>query len=549
MVPSAKANAKEFYLRFVAGGDERPTLGNLCAISFSDTDGQNLKPIFELTPAALIATLYDGERRVGTAKFALGAGEVLHIYAENIVITFGLNGSRYDYAFTSADGRDCVVAAGENLKLSPFVHKGGCKVTGQWRRDHAENVAISFSGETIDAGIQIHERLAPPIPLAHFSDAQRASAQDFQSWAVDNQMSAAVELAQYILWANTVPKGGILTAPAIYMSKNHMINIWSWDNAFSAIGVAKLHPQLAFDQFAAIFDHQDESGLLPDFVHDKGKSYSFTKPPVHGWAIAYILDAYGPIFTAEQCLYLRDKLQKQLHYWLTYTRADEEHLPSYAHGNDSGWDNASFFAENGPVEGPDLPTFLALTARMISRISATIGETDVAQTYDSIENKLIELLVAKLWDGGTFQVRHQSRKDLSLPDKSLIQFMPLMLGEKLPKDIAQKLIERFNDLQLLTQWGVATEAPMSTYYEADGYWRGPIWAPTTMLIVDGMLQQNERTLAHQIMSGFIAVCEKSGMAENFDALTGQGLRDPAFAWTSAVYLRFKIFSATQEQDF
>ncbi len=35
---------------------------------------------------------------------------------------------------------------------------------------------------------------------------------------------------------------------------------------------------------------------------------------------------------------------------------------------------------------------------------------------------------------------------------------------------------------------------------------------------------------------FCRLCETSGMAENFDALTGAGLRDRAFAWTSAVYL-------------
>jgi hypothetical protein len=28
----------------------------------------------------------------------------------------------------------------------------------------------------------------------------------------------------------------------------------------------------------------------------------------------------------------------------------------------------------------------------------------------------------------------------------------------------------------------------------------------------------------------------SGMAENFDALTGAGLRDRAFTWTSSVFL-------------
>jgi len=32
--------------------------------------------------------------------------------------------------------------------------------------------------------------------------------------------------------------------------------------------------------------------------------------------------------------------------------------------------------------------------------------------------------------------------------------------------------------------------------------------------------------------------EENGMAENFDAKKGKGLVDPAFAWTSSVYLHY-----------
>ena len=88
----------------------------------------------------------------------------------------------------------------------------------------------------------------------------------------------------------------------------------------------------------------------------------------------------------------------------------------------------------------------------------------------------------------------------------------------------------------ITDWGPATERPVSPLYEADGYWRGPIWAPTTMLLWDGLRQQGATELADQVARRFCRLCETSGMAENFDALTGKGLRDRAFAWTSAAYL-------------
>ncbi len=68
---------------------------------------------------------------------------------------------------------------------------------------------------------------------------------------------------------------------------------------------------------------------------------------------------------------------------------------------------------------------------------------------------------------------------------------------------------------------------------------GPIWAPTTLLIYDGLVAQRATELANKVARSFVNLCRYSGMSENFDALSGAGLRDPAFAWTSAVYLRFQ----------
>ena len=40
--------------------------------------------------------------------------------------------------------------------------------------------------------------------------------------------------------------------------------------------------------------------------------------------------------------------------------------------------------------------------------------------------------------------------------------------------------------RFLTSHGLATEARTSPYYDPDGYWRGPIWAPVVALFVDAL---------------------------------------------------------------
>ena len=73
-------------------------------------------------------------------------------------------------------------------------------------------------------------------------------------------------------------------------------------------------------------------------------------------------------------------------------------------------------------------------------------------------------------------------------------------------------------------------------YTEDGYWRGPIWGPSTLLIVAGLREAGFGELAQRIADGYCRMCEKSGFAENFNALTGEGLRDRAYTWASSVYL-------------
>jgi hypothetical protein len=57
-----------------------------------------------------------------------------------------------------------------------------------------------------------------------------------------------------------------------------------------------------------------------------------------------------------------------------------------------------------------------------------------------------------------------------------------------------------------------------------------------MILVDGLRAAGEGELAGDIARRFCRLCEKSGFAENFDAVTGAPLRDRGYTWTSSVFL-------------
>lgn len=526
---------RALYLRCVSGGDERPSLGRLCRVELLDGNGRPAAARFELSPDQLVART--GE---GIVRFVIGDGERLHIRGENAGVRFHVEGSRYDYVYRTPGGEYCLVAASENVKLIPRACLGDLAVSGKWDRDRSTDVSFTLSGEgTFEGNVDFFRALPPPKGPGSFEEAHATVAAEFGAWyrsipaGVPGQEEAQ-RLAAYLLWANTVPAEGVLTRPAIYMSKNAMINIWSWDNAFSALGVAAFDEELAFDQFAAIFDHQDASGLLPDYVNDREALFAFTKPPVHGWAVSCLARENPAFLTPERRAYLRDAIGRQVSYWLTHGRAGGGVLPSYFHGNDSGWDNASFFAEGGPVLSPDLPVFLILACEALANLLE--DDTEKAARWLRTADELQALLVGTLWTGETFAARLAADPKRILPGDSLIQFMPLLLGSRLPGTMCRQLVARLVEGAFITDWGPATESPRSSYYEDDGYWRGPIWAPTTYLLWDGLRRQGERALAREIAQRFCALANAHGMAENFDARSGRGLRDRAFAWTSAVYL-------------
>jgi hypothetical protein len=57
-----------------------------------------------------------------------------------------------------------------------------------------------------------------------------------------------------------------------------------------------------------------------------------------------------------------------------------------------------------------------------------------------------------------------------------------------------------------------------------------------VLIEDGLRRAGYGALADDVSLRFRRVCERSGFAENFDALSGEGLRDRAYTWTASAYL-------------
>ncbi|KUO15559.1 amylo-alpha-1,6-glucosidase [Streptomyces dysideae] len=343
----------------------------------------------------------------------------------------------------------------------------------------------------------------------------------------------AAELAAYVVWSATVRPAGLVTRPAVLMSKHWMDKVWSWDHCFNALALAPGCPELAWDQYHLPFDHQDESGALPDSVTHSEVLRNFVKPPIHGWAFGRLRRRLPAPPSQTELAETYDRLERWTGFWLTARRAPGAALPHYQHGNDSGWDNATTFDPERVVVSADLAAFLTLQLRELADLATHLDRPDEARRWTRAAETTQAAMLDQLWSSDGFAARGADSGD-TWHSSSLLDLMPIVLGEHLPDEISGVLAARIE--AHLTPYGLATELPTSPHYLSDGYWRGPIWAPATVLVEDGLRRGGHLRLADEISARFRALCETHGFAENFDALTGTGLRDRAYTWTASSYL-------------
>jgi hypothetical protein len=400
--------------------------------------------------------------------------------------------------------------------------------------------ALTLGGDgPWEVAIEQIESAAAPYATAESFDAvaERVAAEyaDYlgavAGWRTDE--TPATTLAAYTLWSATVAPAGFVTRESVLMSKHWMDKVWSWDHCFNALALAPGLPDLALDQFLTPFDHQDAAGAMPDSVTHSEVLYNFVKPPIHGWAFQRLRERLGRPLTREECETVYGHLARWSRFWLDHRTAPGRALPFYEHGNDSGWDNATTFDHDRVIESPDLAAFLVIQLDVVADLADELGHD--GDTWRTERDRVQQALLAELRDAeGFFAVGGHSRRESKRT--SLLTLLPILASDRFPTEVGAQLAEQIG--HHLTSWGPATQLIGTSEYESDGYWRGPIWAPSTMIVEEGLRRGGHIALADTVNRRFRALCEESGFAENFDAITGEGLRDRAYTWTASVYLVF-----------
>lgn len=337
---------------------------------------------------------------------------------------------------------------------------------------------------------------------------------------VGKQYKKAAVKAIETMMTNYKSAAGDLLHGGVVPSMSYMwfIGLWAWDSWKQVVGMAKYNPDAAIENVRSIFDYQiqedDEvrpqnAGAIIDCIfYNKGPERGGdggnwnernSKPPLAAWAVynAYIesgelvLDENGnPMVDAEAVI--------EAAAW------------------ESGMDNAPRFDVSG--NGPD----------------------DVGTLVYEVKNDEGEVV------GYTINQESVDLNSYLYAEKGFLKAMAEELG--LEEDAAKyeeeaaalRVVEKMMDEEC---FNLTVPLPVTSkdndMFEADKYWRGPVWLDQAMYGIEGMKNYGYDAEAKELVEKMFQNAEgllgDGPIRENYNPLTGEGLHTKNFSWSAACF--------------
>ena len=531
-----KEPAKGIFIRNVS---RRNWYEKMIQVEVPDGD-QLLQPEVIATPEKL--TLQTPK---GSVEFCYENASILRIRAHGVRLRLSPRGSSFvipmnDHHVRMMNGPNGFLWMITALKGNETSSGDTANAIRPNELDHFQmNFSPDANGNIEVALEELLSEWSPKIYSSSFEACVEKSKATFQHWlsrfpVVDERYKQAQELAAYQDWSALVAPREVMTTEGMLMSKNWMNEIWSWDHCFNAVALCKSHPDVAWEQMMCVFRHQNKIGSLPDSYDDERELWGIVKNPIHGWALKQMMAA-GRV-NKKQMEEIYPKLSAWTDFWFQYRDPDGNGLPQYNHSFES-FDDTPPFDAGLPVEGPELASFLIVQMHVLADLAQKLNKPAEANAWKKRSDTTLKKMLKLLWNGDKFISRNVNTGAWIKDGNSFISYVPLIVGTKLPQVIRDTLLSRLRKEEgMLTPYGFATEALSSKYFNTNSYTRGSIWAPVNHILIDGIAASGNTAFAKEAAKIFCNHMAQNGFPEKFNALTGKPESDPAYTWTSSIFL-------------
>lgn len=340
---------------------------------------------------------------------------------------------------------------------------------------------------------------------------------------------------------------GIVPSHAV----GYFVGFWAWDSWRFSAALAQINPELAKNNIRALFDYQQEDGMIIDCIYtDPSENNNRdSKPPLISWAVNEIfVHNNDTAFVRE----MFPQLMSYYKWW--YNKRDHNANGMCEYGStdgtleaaawESGMDNAIRFDDvtmlkNEPhadawsmnQESVDLNSYLAYEAKLLQNFANIIGAEFDATDYSEF--------VAEYF----FDDENNFFFDKRISDNSFVTeygceaYTPLWTKVATAEQVEKMLPILQDTSKFSTFIPFPTVAADNPKYNPKGYWRGPIWLDQTYFAIRGLRNYGYDKLADeytiQTFDRLQGLKEDAPIHENYGTHTGERLKAPHFSWAAS----------------
>ena len=355
---------------------------------------------------------------------------------------------------------------------------------------------------------------------------------------------------------------GALKYDGLFPSYNYewFNGFWSWDSWKHAVAIAQYDTELAQNQILAMYDFQDEMGMIADCVYRDNiieeHNWRDTKPPLSAWA-AWEVFQYSKDEKFLKNLF--PKIEKYHNWWYKYRDVDQNGLCEYGSTDgsliaakwESGMDNAVRFDDTKMIknglqggsmnrESVDLNAYLYAEKQYLAKIATRLGEKEKALDYEKAATALQQTIHDFFYDkesGWYFDVDLETKQQLKVFGAE--GWIPLWAKLATPEQAEKMKRVMMDTTKFAVYIPFPTLAANHPKFKPDGgYWRGPVWLDQAWFAITGLknygYEKEAIQFSHHLFDRLEGLKnEDLPIRENYHPLTGAGLESNHFSWSAA----------------
>lgn len=382
----------------------------------------------------------------------------------------------------------------------------------------------------------------------------------FETLSVERQI-LAIKAVQTLI-SNWRSPQGALKHDGLFPSHAYkgFHGFWAWDSWKHAAALAMFAPDLAKNQIRAMFDFQNEAGMIADCVFRdttiEQHNWRDTKPPLAAWAVYEVFRRTGDQTFVEEML---PSLIKYHQWWYKERDHNKNGLCEYGSTDgsriaaawESGMDNAVRFdaatlvkthasAWSLDQESVDLNSYLYAEKMFLTELLKVSPNNELIYQLEKEKIQLKEKIQTHFYDEKSeyfYDVNTKTKAKIEvIGPEAWICLWAITASKEQAQGVAKKIMDpkHFN-----THVPFPTlSASHSKFDPENGYWRGPVWLDQAYFALIGMKSYGYHEEANRLKTKIFDNAEgmldpQIPLRENYDPRDGKGLNAKHFSWSAA----------------